>query len=130
MISESAIVCQVQPDDPQIVVLGVNNNAVSLIWENCGGNASETMISFGFKRQRPGSVVTEQISFRGATEENFTMNAPFMDKKKYDARANQELWIFNVQINDEYIYTLEIFYRTSGGADLNETFQVTVDVKG
>jgi len=130
VISESAIVCQVKPDDPKIVVLGVSSNAVSLKWENCGGNAGETIISFAFRRQRPYSLQVDQIASRGDSEGGFTMSAPFKDKKKYDARANQELRIFNVQRNDEYVYTLTIHYRTSGGVFREESFQVTVDVKG
>lgn len=57
------------------------------------------------------------------------MIAPFDDNKKYDARANQELRILNVQKNEEYVYTLAIDYKR-GGAFLEELFQVTVDVKG
>jgi len=130
MISESAIVCQVKPDDPKIVVLGVNSNVVSLNWESCGGNAGERIILFSFKRQRPGTVVTEQIASRSATEGGFTMIAPFQDGQKYDALAHQKLRIFNVQRNEEYVYTLEITYQTGGGLFLEEIFRVTVDVKG
>ena len=130
MISESAIVCEVKPDDPKIVVLGVNSNVVSLDWRTCGGNASETIISFAFTRHRPGSVNTEPIASRGATEGGFNMIAPFQDKKKYEALLNQKLKIFNVQKDDEYVYILAIVYRTSGGAFLEIAFQVTVDVKG
>jgi len=127
--SESAIVCQDKPDDPKIVVLGVNSNAVSLNWKTCGANAGETITDFAFFRQRPGSLAREQIASRLASEGGFTMIAPFQDKKKYDARANQELKIFNVQGNDKYVYTLAINYTTNGGAFLEETFRATVDVK-
>jgi len=126
-------VCQDKPDDPKIVVLGVNSNMVSLKWETCVGNDNERLISFAFKRQRPGSVTQEQIASRGATEGGFVMIPPFQDKKKYDARAYQELRLLNVQRNDEYVYTLEINYQASaanGGSFFEETFQVTVDVKG
>jgi len=129
VISESAIVCQDKPDDPKIVVLGVNSNAVSLNWKTCGANAGEIITDFAFFRQRPGSLAREQIASRRATEGGFTMKAPFQDKKRYDARANQELRIFNVQRNDEYVYTLVIYYR-AGGAIREESFGVTVDVKG
>ena len=122
--------CQVKPDDPKIVVLGVNSNAVSLDWKTCGGNAGETIISFAFERRRPGGVNTEQIASRGATEGGFTMIAPFQDRKKYAAFANQQLKIFNVRKDDEYVYILAIDYRTSGGVFLEESFQVTVDVEG
>ena len=122
--------CQDKPDDPKIVVLGVNSNAVSLKWDNCGANAGETIISFSFFRQRPGSIVREQMASRGASEGGFTMIAPFLDKTKYEARALQELRIYKVQRNDEYVYTLTINYRTSGGAFREQSFPVTIDVKG
>jgi len=130
VISESAIVCQVKPDDPKTVVLGVNSNELSLNWNICGGNAGETILSFAFRRQRPGSLQVDQRASRGATEGGFTMSGPFKDKKEYDARANQELKIFNVQGNDKYVFTLAVNYTTSGGAFLEETFRATVDVKG
>ena len=129
MISESAIVCQAKPDDPIIVVLGVNSSVVSLNWKTCSGNAGETIRTFSFFRQRPGNIDTEQIASRHANE-GFTMIDPFKDKKKYDARLNQELRIFNIEKDDEYIYILEIDYRSSDGAIQKEVFRVTVDVKG
>ena len=129
VISESAIVCQAKPDDPIIVVLGVNSSVVSLNWKTCSGNAGETIRTFSFFRQRPGNIDTEQIASRHANE-GFTMIDPFKDKKKYDARLNQELRIFNIEKDDEYIYILEIDYRSSDGAIQKEVFRVTVDVKG
>ena len=129
VISESAIVCQDKPDDPTIVVIGVNSSAVSLNWRTCGGNAGETIRSFIFSRQRPDNIATEQIASRAATE-GFVMNAPFHDKKKYDALLEQELKILNVEKDDEFIYTLAIRYRRSDGALSEEAFRVTVDVKG
>ena len=129
MLSESAIVCQVKPDNPKIVVLGVNSNIVSLKWEVCGGDAGETISSLTFKRQRLGSIVTEQIAARSSSE-GFTMISPFRDRKKYEALLNQELRIFNIQRDDEYVYTLTIAYKASNGAIMEEYFRVTVVVKG
>ena len=129
VISESAIVCQGKPDDPTIVVIGVNSSAVSLNWRTCGGNAGETIISFYFFRQRPDSIETEQIASRAATEA-FTMIGPFRDNRKYEARLEQELKIFNVQRDEEYVYTLGVVFRATDGALQEEAFQVTVDVKG
>ena len=129
VVSELAIVCQGKPDDPTIVVIGVNSSAVSLNWRTCGGNAGETIRSFIFSRQRPDNIVTEQIASRAATE-GFVMIAPFHDKKKYDALLDQELKILNVEKDDEFIYTLAIRYRSSDGALHEEPFRVTVDVKG
>ena len=136
MISESAIVCGDKPDDPTIVVLGEINpelrkkDAVSLKWRNCVGNAGETFTNFLFSRQKPGSTAAEQIAARDASEGSFTMLAPFDNGQKYDARADEELRIFNVQRNEEYVYTLGIFYKTDAVPFAEESFQVTVIVKG
>lgn len=127
--SESAIVCQEKPDDPKIVVLGVNSNVVSLNWKTCSGNNGETIRSFSFSRQRPDSLVTDLIAARDRNE-GFTMIEPFKDKKKYEARLDQELKIFNVQRDEEYIYTLEVDFKTIDGAVREENFRVTIDVKG
>ena len=128
MISESAIVCQEKPDDLTIVVLGVNSSEVSLIWETCGGNNRETIRSFSFLRQRPGSVEAELIASRDENQ-GFTMISPFKDNKKYKAQLEQELKIFNVQKDEEYVYTLEVDFRVTDGALLEEHFRVTIDVK-
>ena len=129
MISESAIVCQEKPDDLTIVVLGVNSTEVSLIWKNCAGNDGETIRSFSFFRQRPDSVVTEQIASRDENQ-GFTMISPFKDNKKYKAQLEQELKIYNVRRDEEYVYTLEVDFRATDGALLEEHFRVTIDVKG
>ena len=129
MISESAIDCRVKPDNPKIVVLGVDSKEVSLNWKNCDGDAGETIRSFAFFRQRPDSAVTELIASRDASG-SFNMIGPFKDKKNYEALLNQELKIFDVKKTEEYIYTLEIDYRASGGELLREPFRITVDVKG
>lgn len=130
MILESAIDCKVKPDNPTIVVLGIGSNEVSLNWENCDGDPGETIRSYAFFRQRPGSFDTEQIASRFASEGGFTMASPFQDKNKYEALLDTKLKIFNVKKTDEYVYTLAIDYSNSGGALLENSFRVTVDVKG
>jgi len=129
VISESAIVCAVEPENPTNVVLGVNSQTVSLKWENCRGDAGETIDSFTFKRQRPGETETEQIASRKRNGA-FNPSPQFADFRKYNAILDQELQIFNVQKNDEYVYTLEINYETSQNVVSDEAFQVAVRVKG
>ena len=129
-ISESKIVCQVEPEDPKIVVLGVNSNSVSLKWETCRGDAGETIRSFIFRRQKPDDVAQQQIASRSASDGGFSMSDPFKDFKKYRALLDQELRIFDVQRSDGYVYTLSINYQTSGGVFQDKLFQVTVLVKG
>ena len=58
------------------------------------------------------------------------MITPFKDNKKYKAQLEQELKIFNVQRDEEYVYTLEVDFRATDGALLEEHFRVTIDVKG
>lgn len=129
MISESAILCTVEPENPKNVVLGFNSKTVSLKWETCRGDDGETIDSFIFKRQRPGETESELIASRPGNGV-FTPSPKFADFTKYRARLDQELQIFNVQINDEYVYTLEINYRTSADVIGEVAFQVTVRVKG
>ena len=111
------------------MVLGVNSSEVSLIWETCGGNNREPIRSFSFFRQRPDSVVREQIASRDENQ-GFAINSPFKDNKKYKAQLEQKLKIFNVQRDEEYVYTLEVDFSATDGALKEEHFQVTIDVKG
>jgi len=128
VISESAIVCQVQPANPTIVLRGED---VSLNWESCEGNAGEAIRILYFKREMRGGGVPENIASRRETDGGFAMSAPFRDKKKFDARALQELKIFNVQTNDgSYAYTLEIQYTANGNETFIGSFRVFVEVKG
>ena len=129
MISESEILCD-EPDNPKIVVLGVNSNVVSLNWRNCRGDAGDTIISFIFKRESVDGGAELMIASRGVNEGGFIMEDPFKDRKKYDARLDQELKILNVQRDEEYVYILEISYQRASGSFSVKSFRVTVDVKG
>jgi len=129
-ISESKVTCQVEPEDPKIVVLGVDSITVSLRWETCEGDAGEEIINFIFKRQKPGNVTTQQIASRSPSDGGFTMSDPFKNFEKYRASLFQELRIFNVQRNEKYVYTLTINYKHSDGVFEDKNFQVTVVVKG
>lgn len=129
-ISDSKIACQTEPEDPKIVVLGVNSNTVSLNWERCDGDAGEDIISYIFKRQKPGDVTPQQIASRGNDDGGFTMSDPFKGFQKYRAFREQELKIFNVQRNEEYVYTLVINFWTSNRVFEDKIFQVAVVVKG
>ncbi len=128
MFAESKIDFNDQPEDPKIVVLGVNSSVVSLKWDFFS-DAGETIQSVIFKRQKPGETQAEQIASRGPNDE-FTMTAPFKDFKKYRANGKSELKIFNVQRDEEYVYTLALNYKTSSGVIVDKSYQVLVDVKG
>ena len=128
MISESISVTK--PEDPKIVVFGVNSNAVSLKWDFSTGSG-ETIQSLIFKRKRDASAKEELIASRlGGDTKLFTMIAPFKDLKKYKALRPSELQIYNVQRDEEYLYILQINYVTSGNVVLSENSEVLVDVKG
>ena len=129
MISESEILCD-EPEDPKIVVFGVNSSDVSLNWRNCRPGVGETIFSYSFKIERPDSGDTPTlIASRLAREGGFSMEESF--KGKYDARLDQELIIRNVQRNEEYVYILEINFQRSGVGGLpQKSFRVNVDVKG
>ena len=123
------MLCAVEPENPKNVVLGVNSKTVSLKWETCRGDDGEIIDSIIFKRQRPGETESELIASRTG-DGVFTPSPQFADFTKYRALLDQELRIFNVQTNDEYVYTLEINYRTSANVVTEKAFQVTVKVKG
>ena len=111
-------------------MLGVNSGTVSLKWESCRGDASETLNSFIFRRQKPGDITPQQIASRRNNGGGFTMSDPFKDFKKYRAFREQELRIFNVQRNEKYVYTLSINFEKSDGVVEDKIFQVAVVVKG
>lgn len=58
------------------------------------------------------------------------MEDPFKGRGKYDARLDQKLIIRNVQRNEAYVYILEISYQGASGGLPQESFLVTVEVKG
>ena len=78
---------------------------------------------------RPDSVVTEQIASRDENQ-GFTIISPFKDNKKYKVQLEQKLNIFNVQRDEECVYTVEVDFRATDSALQEEHFQVTIDVKG
>lgn len=131
MISESAILCD-EPENPKIVVFGVNSSDVSLNWKNCRPGVGETIFSYSFLRESPDSSdAPTLIASRLASEGGFSLEEPYKENKKFDARLDQELIIRNVQRNEEYVYILQIsFQRASGGGLPHTSFRVTVDVKG
>ena len=130
MISESEILCD-GPENPKIVVFGINSSEVSLNWKNCRPGVGETIFSYTFKRKGPDSGAKETlIASRLASEGGFSMEEPFNDGKKYVARYSQELIIRNVQRNEAYVYILEISYKRASGGFPEKSFRVTVKVKG
>ena len=130
MIPESITVTK--PEDPKVVVVGVNSNAVSLKWD-VTTDSGETILSLIFKRNRPGDAGAKEESIAsrlGGDSKLFTMFAPFKDFKKYKALRPFELQIYNVQRDEEYLYILQINYVTSGNVAFSENSEVLVDVKG
>ena len=129
MISESEILWD-EPENPKIVLFGVNSNEVSLNWKNCRVDAGEIIISYSFKRESVDGGAETLIASRGASEGGYTMEDPFKDRKKYNARLDQELIIRNVQRNEAYVYILQISDQRASGGFPKESFRVTVKVKG
>ena len=125
MISESEILCD-EPENPKIVLFGVNSNEVSLNWKNCRVHAGETIMSYSFKRESVDGGAETLIAARGASEGGYTMEDPFKDRKIYNARLDQQLIIRNVQRNEAYVYILEISYKRASGGFPEKSFRVTV----
>lgn len=126
MLLSEALAFTKKPDDPTIVVEGVNNTDVDLIWDILAGN-NEIVDDLFLLRRRPGDANGEIIASR-------TFSSPFTlatDSFSEEYRVNlpATLRLLNVDNTEEYIYILQV------GFDLNnvpqrEQEQVRVIVRG
>ena len=99
-----------QPDKPTIVVEGVNNTNVDLIWDFLPASG-EVVQSIFLNRERPG-YSSEQIASR---KSNTAFN-PLISNFETEYRANlpATLRLVNVDNTEEYIYSLEVNYDDVG----------------
>ena len=115
-----------KPDDPTIVVEGVNNTDVDLIWDILEGN-NEVVDDLFLLRQRPGNINPETIASRtSAGSFNFDTES-FADE--YRANLPATLRLLNVDNTEEYVYTLQVNYDLNNVPRRMED-SVTVIVRG
>ncbi|KAL9964684.1 hypothetical protein ACROYT_G028359 [Oculina patagonica] len=103
-----------KPANPTVVVGGVNNTQVELVW-----NFTATA-SFGISIKREGS----QIASRADSSPTFTISDNF--KAEYEANLPATLVIKDVTRNDEYKYTIRVINSVTFVEELLD--KVTVDV--
>ena len=96
-----------RPDNPTIVVEGVNSTNVDLIWDILPGNNEDVHVLF-LIRQRPGDVNLVTIATRTSTGSfNFETDS-FANEYRVNLPAT--LRLLNVDNTEEYVYTLQVNY--------------------
>ena len=116
-----------RPDNPTIVVEGVNSTNVDLIWDILPGN-NEVVQNLFIVRQnlKPGDVSLVTIASRTYAS-SFTMSNSFANE--YRANLPATLRLLNVDNTEEYVYTLQVSYDLNNVAQRMED-RVTVIVYG
>ena len=115
-----------KPDDPRIVVEGVNNTDVDLIWYILPGN-NEVVHDLFLLRRRPGYANQETIASRTFSS-SFTL-ATESFSKEYRAYLPATLRLLNVDNTEEYIYILQVGFNLNN-VPRREEEQVRVIVRG
>ena len=96
-----------RPDNPTIVVEGVNSTNVDLIWNILPGN-NEVVDDLFLIRQRPGDVNQVAIASRTSSTAFTILSSSFANE--YRANLPATLRLLNVHNTEEYVYTLQVSY--------------------
>ena len=126
MLFLEALTFSRRPDNPKIVVEGVNSTNVDLIWEILPGNG-ESVQNLFLIRQRPGDVNLETIATRTSSGSFDFETDSFADE--YRTTLPATLRLLNVDNTEEYVYTLQVNYNLNNRARRMED-KVTVIVRG
>ena len=94
-----------RPDTPTIVVEGVNNTNVDLIWEILPSNG-EVVQSLFFTRQNLGDINQVTIASRRFTSSFTLLSESFVNEYRVSLPAT--LRLLNVDNTEEYVYTLQV----------------------
>ena len=131
MISEAQFWTKT-PGDPFIVVDGVNNTRVDLVWEYSEPEARIVSVNIVRKREDEGTddEVTIAPRFGEGSGTATAFNVPTNLRSKYIARLPATLQLLNVKDGEEYVYIIRVSYRTEQGQPGNAIDSVFVDVKG
>ena len=115
-----------RPDNPTIVVEGVNSTSVDLTWDilPSGGEVVQNLF---FIRQRPGDVIQEAIASRGSSTSFTLSNDSFANE--YRANLPATLRLLNVDNTEEYVYSLQVNYQQNNVPQWEKDI-VTVIVRG
>lgn len=116
-----------EPDNPTVVVEGVNNTNVDLQWEFVL-DASERIQNITFERHKPEEVQRTRIAYRLGNNA-FTISSAELSNE-YRAFLPATLRLLNVDQDEEFLYTLKVSH-TSGGFIQNEVVsQVAIVLYG
>lgn len=97
-----------KPDKPTIIVEGLNNTYVDLIWDFLPGN-NEVVRNLFFLRQKPGDVNLEVNIASRTSASPFTLLSDSF-ATEYKANLPAALRLLNVDNTEEYVYTLQVTY--------------------
>ena len=96
-----------QPEKPTILVEGVNNTGVALVWD-FEVERSETVLVVQFRRQRDVVDISPVVIASRTASLAFTVSSQF--RSNYSARFPATLILRNaVTSNQEFIYSIEVF---------------------
>ena len=114
------------PENPTIVVEGVNSTNVKLTW-NFRLDAGEKILTAFFERQSLSQGPVTKIASRLGDNAYSLKNREFA--KEYKPNLDSDLVLLDVNNNEEYIYTFEVSYSKDADAFYPNS-KATVIVKG
>ncbi|XP_068685103.1 fibroblast growth factor receptor-like [Montipora foliosa] len=118
------------PGDPFIVVDGVNNTNVDLVWEYSEPEARIVNVVITRKRQ---DRTTDEITIASRLGEGSgtatDYSVPANLRRKYNLRQPATLQLLNVKDGDEYVYIIRVNYLNARGIPVIRVHSVFVDVK-
>ena len=108
-----------KPGDPTVVIEGVNNTQVQLVWNFTAAPNSSFVLLI---RRRSPTGLTSQIASRvSGSSSGFSVLDP-----AYEANLPATLVIKNVTRNDEYVYSISIMDLDAGGVEVLRSNEVAV----
>ena len=116
-----------RPDNPTIVVEGVNSTNVDLTW-GISTTGGEVLDKLFFKRQKSGDDNLVNIASRKSSTAFTLLSSSF--ETEYRASLPARLTLLNVDNTEEYIYSLEVSYDDSSNVPQEVVEKVTVIVRG
>ena len=109
-----------KPADPTVVIEGVNNTQVQLVW-NFTASSSSFVVSI--RRKTPTGSTSQIASLISGSSSGFNV----LDSA-YEANLPATLVIKNVTRNDEYVSSLSVLNLDAGGVEVLLSNEVAVDL--
>ncbi|XP_068685554.1 fibroblast growth factor receptor 2-like [Montipora foliosa] len=117
------------PGVPFIVVDGLNNTNVDLVWEYSEPETRILSVTITRKRQGTNDEVTIASRFGESAKTPTVFSVPANLRSKYNPRLPATLQLLNVKDGDEYVYIIRVIYDSEQGGVGNAVDSVFVDVK-